>query len=417
MISVAITGVGLISSIGCSWTAVEQSLRNLRAGLRPWRPLPDMDLPVKLAGTLEGFDVSALESGAWSWPEWVKIDSSLLRALPPHGVYALAAVQQALAQSGLNCEELSGGDCGLFCASIGSPRLLKARLSAMEKSGWHRGHPLGVISSVAGTLNFNLGSFLGIRGASCGFVSACASASHALGYATDEIRLGRQRRMIVVGAEDLSVESLLPFHAMGALSTLADPTAAARPFDVSRNGFVGTGGAAVLILEEESLARSRGVRPLAKVSGWGQSSDGFNAAAPHPEGEGLSRAMQLALQDAGLPLEAVDCINAHGTGTFAGDRAEALAIRRLYPRSTPAVASTKSLTGHALSMAGALEAAISVIALHGGFTPGQAHLQTPLPEGEGIHFPKRTCDVPPAVVLNQNCGFGGANVCHVLTHA
>lgn len=287
----------------------------------------------------------------------------------------------------------------------------------MERTGWQRGHPLGVVSCVAGTLNFNLVAYLGIRGAACGFTSACASSAHALGYACDEIRLGRQKRMIIVGAEDLSVESLLPFHAMGALSTHSDPALALRPFDEARNGFVGTGGAAVLILEAASAAKDRGAEVLAKMSGWGQAADGFSAAAPHPEGDGLSRAINLALRDAGISPRDVDGINAHGTGTMAGDRAEALAIRRVFCGRSPAISSTKALTGHGLSMAGVLEAAICVLGLHRGFVPGQANLQTPLAEGFEFDFPSHTRDCQPTVMLNNSCGFGGSNVCHVFTHA
>src|SRR5207248_2601718 len=144
--------------------------------------------------------------------------------------YALAALQQALGEARLSDAELGDGATGLFCASAGSPRMLHHHMSKLEASGWRRAHPHGVISSVAGSLNFHLAAILGIRGASCGFVSACSSGSHALGYAMDEIRLGRQRRMIVVAAEDMNAEMALPFTGMGALSEQSDPFLASRPF-------------------------------------------------------------------------------------------------------------------------------------------------------------------------------------------
>ena len=138
--------------------------------------------------------------------------------------------------------------------------LLRHHLNRMAEAGWLRGHPLGVVSSVAGTLNFNLAAHHGIRGATCGFASACTSGSHALGAAFDEIALGRQRRMLVVAAEDLNAESLLPFHAMNALSLSDDPATASRPFDRARDGFVGTGGAAALVLEDEESAHALAAR-------------------------------------------------------------------------------------------------------------------------------------------------------------
>ena len=270
---------------------------------------------------------------------------------------------------------------------------------------------------MAGTLNFNLAAHLGIRGACCGFVSACASSAHALGYACDAIRLGRQDRMIVVGAEDLNVPMLLPFHAMGALSLEADPARASCPFDEDRSGFTGTGGAVVLILESGSAARRRGATRLARLAGWGEAADGFSVAAPHPEGDGLARAMSLAFSDAGINPDEIDYVNAHATSTPAGDRAEALALHRVFGAHRPAISSTKALTGHGLSLAGAMEAAFCVLALQEGFIPGQANLVKVLPEGAGLDLPRETPDTRPAITASNASGFGGANVCLILTHA
>jgi 3-oxoacyl-(acyl-carrier-protein) synthase len=291
------------------------------------------------------------------------------------------------------------------------------RLAAMERTGWQRGHPLGVIASVAGTLNFNLAAHFGIRGACCGFVSACASSAHALGYAADAIRLGRQDRMIVVGAEDLNVPMLLPFHAMGAVSLEADPARASCPFDAGRSGFTGTGGAAVLILESGRTAARRGAPCLARLVGWGEAADGFSVAAPHPQGDGLARAMSHALTDAGINPDQVGWVNAHATSTPTGDRAEALALHRVFGHHRPVISSTKALTGHGLSLAGAMEAAFSVLALQEGFIPGQANLVTVLAEGAGLNIPRETRETSPGFVASNASGFGGANVCLILAHA
>ena len=406
-----------MTSIGHDRATVTRALQELRSGIVPWDPLPGVTLPVKVAGTLKGFDLTGVDPAGWSYPDGLNIDRQTARSLAPHGACAVLAVQQALAEAGLNVEDLTDGRTGLACASGGSPEVMYRRISAMERTGWQRGHPLGVVASVAGTLNFNLAAWLGIRGANCGFVSACASSAHALGYACDAIRLGRQDRMIVVGAEDLNVAMLLPFHAMGALSLETDPARASCPFDAGRNGFAGTGGAAVLILESASAAARRSAPRLARLAGWGEAADGFSIAAPHPEGDGVARAMALALTDAGVTPDQVGWVNAHATSTPAGDRAEALALHRVFGAHRPAISSTKALTGHGLSLAGAMEAAFSVLALQGEFIPGQANLNTVLPEGTGLDIPRETRDINPDWVASNASGFGGFNVCLILTHA
>ena len=202
MAGVVVTGLGFASSIGTGRSEVEASLRDLRHGFECWDILEELGVAPKVAAPVRGFDVSSFNPGAWSWPEGYEIDAAVVRAMPPHGIYAMVAIEEALAQSGLERGELGDGLTGLACASVGSTRLMHHQMSAAEKSGWRRYHPLGVVSTVAGTLNFNLVPLLGIRGSSCGFVTACTSSSHALGSAFDEIALGRQQRMIVVGAED-----------------------------------------------------------------------------------------------------------------------------------------------------------------------------------------------------------------------
>ncbi len=412
--NVVITGLGFVTSIGHSRDEVSQSLRTLSHGLSTWQPVADVELNIKLGGLLRGFDVSSDNPAEWTWPEQFKIEMSTARSMPPHGVYVLAALEQALREAHLSEDILGDGDTGLFCASGGSPRMMHQHISRLKQGGWRRAHPHGVISSVAGALNFHLGAMLGIRGASCGFVSACSSGSHALGYAMDEIRLGRQQRMIVVAAEDLNAESALPFAGMGALSSEADPKLASRPFDRDRDGFAATGGAVALVLESASSAASRGVRALAQLLGWGQACDGHHVAMPHPEGRGLADAMRLALRDAGVSEREIGYVNAHATSTPAGDRAEARALRSVFAAHTPPVSSTKALTGHGLSLAGALEAAFCVLALDEGFIPGQAHLIQPDEDSAHLNLPRETLLHQPRIALNNSSGFGGSNVVHVL---
>ena len=411
-----ITGLGFITSIGNDRAAVTRSLRELRHGFERVEFFGNPNLTVKVAGTVKEFSFPTPNWRDWRWPDRVTVDRDLVRGLAPHGVYALGAVQQALAEAGLAPADLAGGETGLFCASAGSPFLLGSFLEQMKATHGERGNPMGIVSSIAGTLNFNLAAHYKISGAVCGFVSACASSSHALGYAMDEIRLGRQRRMLVVGAEDMNAESILPFSTLRALSINPDPASASRPFDRQRDGFVGTGGAVALIVEDAELARARGARIQAELIGWGQAGDGYNIVASHPEGAGLRNAMQRALADAGLAPGDINYVNAHATSTPAGDRSEALALQAVFTAAgaKPRVSSTKALTGHGLSLAGAMEAGFCTLALAEGFIPGAAHLTEPDPACAGLDLPRRSLDEAPRLVLNNSSGFGGSNVCHIL---
>jgi 3-oxoacyl-(acyl-carrier-protein) synthase len=414
-----ITGLGFITSIGNDRATVVRSLRELRHGFERHEFLGNANLSVKVAGTIKGFAFPTPSWRDWRWPEQFTVDRDLVRGLAPHGVYALCALQQALADAGLEPGQLGGGDTGLFCASAGSPFLLGHFLDQMRATRGERGNPMGIVSSIAGTLNFNLAAHYRIAGAVCGFVSACASSSHALGYAMDEIRLGRQQRMLVVGAEDMTAESILPFASLRALSNNPDPGAASRPFDRRRDGFVGTGGAVALIVEEAAVAKGRGARVYAELVGWGQAGDGHSVAASHPEGAGLREAMRRALADARVSPGEIAYVNAHATSTPAGDRSEALALQAVFTAAgaKPRISSTKALTGHGLSLAGAMEAGFCALAVAEGFIPGAAHLEEPDPVCAGLDLPRTSLDEAPRLVLNNSSGFGGSNVCHVLRRA
>jgi 3-oxoacyl-[acyl-carrier-protein] synthase-1 len=289
----------------------------------------------------------------------------------------------------------------------------------MHQQGVMRCPPLGIVASIAGTVQFNLVAHFKIKGASCGFSSACASSSHALGFAFDDLVLGRQKRMFVVGAEDGNVDTILPFAGMRALSLNPDPDTASRPFDVARDGFVGTGGGTVLVLETEAEVERRGVVPYCEVAGWGQASDGHNVAISHPEGHGLRLAIERSLRAAGVASTEVDYVNAHATSTPIGDVSEVRALRAVFGNDLGrvAVSSTKALTGHGLSLAGAMETGFCALALREGFIPGSAHLSQADPACAGMNIPRQTVAAEPRVVLNNSSGFGGANVCLVLRRA
>lgn len=416
---VFITGLGFITSIGNDAAAVSDSLRSLRHGVTLFEPFQKDDVPVKVAAPVRDFRLDETDPEDWSFPARYTIRREVLRSMAPNGVYAWCAAQQAIEDAGLNEAEVSNPDTGLYAASGGSPHMLGHLLQRMNTMGVMRCSPLGIVASIAGTLNFNLVAHLRIKGSSCGFSSACASSSHALGYAFDDIALGRQKRMFVVGAEDCNRESILPFAGMRALSLQKDPNLASRPFDAARDGFVGTGGATVIVLESEDEVARRGSKVYCELLGWGQASDGHNVAISHPEGEGLAGAMNRALSVTKVDPAEIGYINAHATSTPIGDLSEAKAIQAVFGRAgaSPAVSSTKALTGHGLSLAGAMETGFCALAIKEGFTPGSANITTIDPACDGVNILRTTLPTGPSVVLNNSSGFGGANVCLVLRKA
>ena len=412
---VVLTGIGVITPIGNDTDTVSAHLREGRHGLAPVQLMGNPNIPVRLAGTVKEFAVDSPSYRDWSWPARYDIPRETVRSLAPHGVYAICAGLQALKNAGLQPADVADQPTtGLFCASAGSAMLLHHNLAQMHTVRGERGNPMGLVSSISGTLNFNLAAFFRITGAVCGFVSACASSSHALGYACDEIRRGRLNRVLVVGAEDVNAESLLPFLAMRALSPNPVPELASRPFDTARDGFVGAGGAVAVLLEDEDTAHARGAFPYAELAGWGQSADGYSVASPLPDGSGLRLAIERALADANEPATGVGYINAHATSTPQGDRAEALALGTLFRSTGVPISSTKGLTGHPLSMAGVMEVALCALSMRNGFVPGNPHLVNPAPACDGLHLPRETLFTKPRLVLSNSSGFGGSNVCVLL---
>lgn len=412
---VFITGLGFITSIGNTAAEVEQSLRELRHGMIKHPAFAADIVPVKVTAPVREFITESDDPEDWTIPAPYTIKREQLRSLSPNVLYASCALQQAIADARLTPEDVSNDDTGLYAASAGSPAVITRNVNRMHQHGIMRVAPLSVVAGIPGTVQFNLVAHYKIKGASTGFTSACAASAHALGFAFDEIALGRQKRMFVVGAEDGNVETILPFAAMRALSLNPDPDTASRPFDKRHDGFVGTGGATVLVIESEEEVLRRGATPYAEVLGWGQASDGHNVAISHPEGAGLAAAMRNALKATGVTPADIDYINAHATSTPIGDASECKALRAVLGEhaSRIAVSSTKALTGHGLSLAGAMEAGFCALALKRGFIPGSAHITELDPACEGLNIPRTTESSQARVVLNNSSGFGGANVCVV----
>jgi 3-oxoacyl-[acyl-carrier-protein] synthase-1 len=413
---VFITGIGFVTSIGNDAATVAGNLRDLRHGIELFPPFQSPAIPCKVVGTIKEFQTDSCDQEDWTWPKAYSIRREILRSMAPNGLFAHCALLQAIGDARLQERDISNRSTGLYAASGGSPMLTYHHSERLRRLGPARCSPLGIVASIAGTLNFNLVAAFKIQGASTGFSSACASSAHALGYAADEIHLGRQKRMFVVGGEDGNNDAILPFAGMRTLSPQSDPALASRPFDAARDGFVGTGGGAVVVLESEDEVGRRGVEPYCELVGWGQASDGHNVAISHPDGTGSRAAMENALSASGLLPAQVDYVNAHATSTLIGDVSEARALRAVFGEMgvRPAISSTKALTGHGLSLAGAMETAFCALMMREGFTAGSAHISRLDPACDGLNILRVTEMKRPKVVLKNSSGFGGANVALIL---
>jgi 3-oxoacyl-[acyl-carrier-protein] synthase-1 len=406
-----ITGMGLITSIGNDRSSVLTSLREMKHGIENPPMLQVDESPVKVAGTVKEFEVDSSDPEDWIYPQQYRVPRATLRSFSPHVLYSWCALQQAIEDANLSEQDIQNPESGLYTSSGGSMRTIHKHFEKMDQRGVMACNPLAIVASIAGTLTFNLVAALGVRGSSTGLVSACASSGHALGTAIDEIRLGRQKRMLVVGAEDCNFESIVPFCGMRALSLETDPNQASRPFDVKRNGFVGTGGSVCLVLETQSEAERRGVTPYARFLGWGQGSDGHNVAISHPQGRGLQDAMTKALRDSQIRPNDIDYVNAHAPSTSIGDASEIKALKSVFPAPQQVkVSSTKALTGHGLSLSSIMEAAFCCLALKEGFLPGSANVTEPDPELDHLDLLQTSSEIQANRIMSNSSGFGGANV-------
>jgi len=417
---VFITGLGFISSIGNDVASVGNSLRALKHGFTRYAPISDDPLSeINLVSAPSEFDVDSADFEDWTYPDRFRVRREVLRGFAPHGLYVYCSMIQAIENAGLDQEDVSNEFTGIYTASGGSPRQIYRNTARMHEFGPMRCPPTGIVSSISGTLSFNLVACFKILGNSCGFSSACASSGHAIGYAFDDIASGRQNRMFIAAGEDVNYESVVPFAGMRALSLESDPERASCPFDAKRNGFVCAGGGVTLVLESEDEVLRRGATPYAELLGWGQSSDGHNVAISHPEGLGLERAMRIACASTGIDAGEVDYINAHATSTLIGDASEGKALEAVFASEghRPRVSSTKSITGHGLSLASALEAGIVSVAMKEDFTPGSAHIQDLDSQFEALNIIRDSDGDGPKVALSNSSGFGGANVSLVFKKA
>lgn len=404
---VAITGMGLVTPIGTGIEPVWEALSTGRSGIGPITRFDARDYPTRIAGEVHDFD-----------PERY-MDRKTARHVARYGQLALAAARMAVEDSGLKPESMDPDEVGVVVSSAagGMDEIERADHMLIER-GISRISPfmapMMITDMAAGLIAIELHA----GGPNYAVVSACASSAHALGDAAEVIRRGDAVAMIAGGAEAGLTPLLIgAFCQMSAMSRRNDnPQAASRPFDSQRDGFVMSEGAVIMVLEEMGHARRRGAHIWGEILASGSSADMYHFTAPDPEGRGAARAMVVALRKAGLAPEQVGYINAHGTSTSLGDIAETLAIKQVMGAHAArvAVSSTKSMTGHLLGAAGAMEAAACVLAMDRGLLPPTINLEYPDPRCDLDYVPNRARPAEVQVALSNSFGFGGHNSCLVI---
>jgi len=404
---VLVTGVGCVTPLGPDADSTWQAAVEGRSGIVPLSRFDASAYPVRFGGEVRG----ALDLGDVSPKEARRLDRMI--------ALAVAASREAMESSGLDRDGVDRERVGVAIGSgIGGLHTLEDSFRVLSTRGPGRISPFMIpmiISNMAG-------GYVAIRhrllGPNLCHVSACATGAHSIGEAARIIERGDADVMLAGGSEAATCElGLAGFSAMRALSTRNhDPQGASRPFDRDRDGFVMSEGAAVLVLEDAEHARARGARARAEVLGYGMSADAVHMAIPSEDAEGAQRCMRLALEDAGLVASDVDYLNAHATSTPAGDPAEVRAIRGVFGRHVDslAVSATKSMTGHLLGAAGALEAFFCIRALETGTLPPTINLDNPDPECELDHVANKARQTPVRVALSNSFGFGGTNATLVL---
>ncbi|MER3557152.1 MAG: beta-ketoacyl-[acyl-carrier-protein] synthase II, partial [Thermus sp.] len=341
------------------------------------------------------------------------IDKRELRRLDRFVQLALIAAELALQDSGLEVDKLDSARVGTLVGSgIGGMETWEAQSRVFLEKGPNRISPFFIPMMIANMASAQIAMRYGFMGPSSTVVTACATGSDALGSALRMIQLG-EADLVLAGGSEAAVTPMAigAFGVMRALSTRnEEPEKASRPFTKSRDGFVLSEGAGVLVLEEYEHAKRRGARIYAEVVGFGRSADAHHITEPHPEGKGAALAMRAALKDAGIPPEKVGYINAHGTSTPIGDKAEVLAIKQVFGEHAKrlAVSSTKSMTGHLLGAAGAVEAIATVQALYSGILPPTINLEDPDPELD-LDFVPKPREARVEYALSNSFAFGGQN--------
>lgn len=393
---VVVTGMGIVSSIGNDVQEVTESLREAKSGISFSEEFAEHGFRCQVWGapTLDPTDL---------------VDRRAMRFLSKGGAWNHVAMQQAIADSGLQESDISSERTGIVMGSGGpsTRTIVDAADTTREKGSPRRIGPFAVPKAMSSTASATLATWFKIHGVNYSISSACSTSAHCIGNGYELIQMGKQDLVFAGGHEDLDWTMSNLFDAMGAMSSKFNDnaTAASRAYDVNRDGFVIAGGAGVLVLEELEHAKARGAKIYGELIGYGATSDGFDMV--QPSGEGAVRCMRLALSGIEGPI---DYINTHGTSTPIGDSREVGAIREVFGDSIPHVASTKSLTGHSLGATGVQESIYSLLMMNERFIGESAHIGEVDPEFEGVPIVrKRIDDAKIDTVLSNSFGFGGTN--------
>lgn len=409
---VVITGMGIVSPCG---TGVEFAWKNVVAGNSGIRKIDTFDASM-LATQIAGLPIHGTEPGQYN-PEAV-LNPKELRKMDKSIVYGVVAADEALRDAGLidydGDKERFGVSVG---AGIGGLTSIYENCIELYNGGPRRISPFFIPKSIINMTAGHISIKYGLKGPNLAVVTACATGAHSIGEAARLIEHGDADIMVAGGTEGaIDVIGIAGFNAMKALSTRNDnPAAASRPWDKDRDGFVMSEGAGILILEEYEHAVARGAKIYAEVAGYGLSGDAYHITAPAEGGEGGLRAMRAALRDAGLQPSDVDYINAHGTSTGLGDIGELMAVKNLFGDAPVSMSSTKSVTGHLLGAAGAVEAIFCVLAIRDGVVPPTINLENPEDAvGDFDLVPNVAKQRKVDVAISNSFGFGGTNASLVL---
>ncbi len=392
---VAITGIGIISSIGNNATEVSASLREGRSGISRSDEQVDLGFRSQIAGRPR-FDIDA------------NIDKRNRRFMGDGAAWNFAAMEQAIADAGLSPDDVSNPMTGLIMGSGGpSTKALIAAADTARNASPKRVGPFAVPKCMSSTNSATLATPFAIKGINYSISSACATSTHCIGNASEMIQWGKQDVMFAGGGEELDWALSVLFDAMGAMSSKYNdtPAVASRAYDANRDGFVIAGGAGVVVLEEMERAKKRGAKIYAEVAGYGATSDGYDMV--QPSGEGAIRCMQMAMKDLDCPI---DYINPHATSTPVGDIKEIEALRTLFGADCPPISATKSLTGHSLGAAGVQEAIYSLLMMQDDFIAASAHIETLDPDFADMPIIRERRDNAGLnCVMSNSFGFGGTN--------
>lgn len=399
---VVVTGLGIISPVGNDINTAWKNITAGHSGISVLKEFDGAQFASRIAGQISDFDAA----------EWIGPKDA--RKYDPFTHYGLAAAIQAIEHAGIDFEQHDPTRSGtLIGAGVGGIQTIENTYDAYLKGGARRISPMFVPATIINIVPGLLSIRYGLQGPSFSIVSACTSANHNIGESARMIAYGDADLMIAGGCEFATTPTAMGgFASAKALSTNNDnPTAASRPWDRDRDGFVLSNGAGMLVLEELEFARARGATILAELAGFGMSSDAHHITQPPEGGDGAARSMRNALTDAGVDAAQVDYVNAHGTSTAFGDQAESDAIKRSFGAHAAnlAISSTKSMTGHLLGAAGGVEAIFTILAMRDSIVPPTINLDHPDPGCDLDYTPHTARDMQINIALSNSFGFGGTN--------